>query len=355
MNFFEYSKEYKSKINETIKDLFERKINFTENAFLNQYYSELKDYFLAGGKRIRPLLCIATYNAFKEKRDDKIIIPSVGTEFLHNASLIHDDIIDRDELRRGKPSFHYRYQQYYNQYKLKKIPKEEFGNSIGIIGGDSAFFIGMEPYFNNKFDKELNLRALKLYERAFIEIANGVLIETDMVHQIETTLDEYINMIRLKTGALIEKSILIGANYAEVDKKYNKLLSTYGLNLGIIFQIKDDILGTFGEEKKTGKPADSDIKEGKKTCLLIQALNKLNSKKKEKLLKIMNKNKISGDDVKIVRKFFNEVDVESSCKKVANDYYEDALAALNKLKNIINKEEAETFTHLLDFVMSREF
>jgi geranylgeranyl pyrophosphate synthase len=310
---------------------------------------------LAGGKRIRPLLCIATYNAFKSEPDEKILIPCVGTEFLHNASLIHDDIIDRDKLRRGEPSFHYRYQQYFEQYELKKVPKEEFGNSIGIIGGDSAFFIGMEPYLNNQFETHLNLEALRLYEQAFIEIANGVLIETDMVHHKETSLEEYIKMISLKTGALIEKSILIGATYAEAEEKYKKLLSTYGLNLGIIFQIKDDILGTFGEEEKTGKPADSDIKEGKKTCLLIEALEKLEPQKRDKLINIMNKKQISDKDVKIVRGFYNEADVKSSCKQVANDYYEEASEALNKLKPVINEEEAEVFTHLLDFVLTREF
>lgn len=355
MNFFEYSRRYKSKIDETIKEFYEKKINSTENQFLNHYYSELSDYFLAGGKRIRPLLCIAAYNAFKKEEDEKILIPCVGTEFLHNASLIHDDIIDRDRLRRGEPSFHYRYQQYYDQYELKKIPKEEFGNSIGIIGGDSAFFIGMEPYFDNLFETELNLKALRLYEQAFIEIANGVLIETDMVHQKEITLENYIEMVALKTGALIEKSILIGATYANAEENYKQLLSTYGLNLGIIFQIKDDILGTFGEEEKTGKPSDSDIKEGKKTCLLIEAVNKLESKKKAKLLKIMSKKEITDEDVKIVRQFYNEVDVRSSCKQLADDYYEEALKALNELKPVINEEEAEVFRHLLDFVLTREF
>lgn len=355
MNFFDYSQRYKSEINEKIEEFYKRKIKSTDNQFLNDYYSELRDYFLAGGKRIRPLLCIATYNAFKDEQDDRILVPCIGTEFLHNASLIHDDIIDRDKLRRGEPSFHYRYQEYFDQYELKKIPKEEFGNSIGIIGGDSAFFIGMEPYLNNEFETELNLEALKLYEEAFIEIANGVLIETDMVNKKETSLEEYIEMVGLKTGALIEKSILIGATYANVEEKYRKLLSTYGMNLGIIFQIKDDILGTFGEEEKTGKPADSDIKEGKKTCLLIEALDKLEPKKREKLLNIMNKKHISDKDVKVVRRFYNEVDVKSSCKQLANDYYDEALEVLNELKPVINKEEAEVFSHLLDFVLTREF
>ncbi len=356
MNFMEYGKLYISKINEMIKDFFVRKINSIQNAFLKNYYSELKDYFLAGGKRIRPLLCIAAYNAFTKEKSDMILVPSVGTEFLHNASLVHDDIIDRDQYRRGELAFHYRYQEYYSRYDLKKMSKEEFGNSIGIIGGDSAFFIGLEPYLYNQFDNKLNLEAISLYKQAFIEISNGVLIETEMqTSKRDISMDEYIEMVSLKTGALLEKSILIGASYAQAEEPHKKLLSIYGMNLGIIFQIKDDILGTFGDEEKTGKPADSDIKEGKKTCLFIEALNKLDKNSKQTLSQIMEKDHISDEDVNIVKELYSQADVVSSCKKLANSYYQEAKQSLNSLKSIINEEEAELFDSLLTFVAEREF
>ncbi|GAH78013.1 unnamed protein product, partial [marine sediment metagenome] len=192
---------------------------------MKDYYSELKDYFLSGGKRIRPLLCIAAYNGFSKDNDDKIILPSVGVEFLHNASLIHDDIIDKDNFRRGKPSFHFRFRNYHQQYNLKKMLDVDFGNSIGIIGGDSAFILGLEAHLFNKFENALKLKAIDYYEQAFIGIINGVLIETDMVNQKNLSVADYINMISLKTSALIEKSILIGANYAKVNEKYLKDLS----------------------------------------------------------------------------------------------------------------------------------
>ncbi|MFX1558711.1 MAG: polyprenyl synthetase family protein, partial [Promethearchaeota archaeon] len=214
MKFTEYVKTYIPKINQAIESIYDKKLKNVKNKFLQEYYRELKAYFLSGGKRIRPLLCIATYNAFNKERDDKIIVPSVGVEFLHNASLIHDDIIDKDNFRRGNPAFHFRFQNYHKNYNLKKMSSIDFGNSIGIIGGDSAFFIGLEAYLFNEFERDLNLNAIKYYEQAFIDIANGVLIETDMVNQKILQIEDYIEMISLKTGALLEKSILIGANYA---------------------------------------------------------------------------------------------------------------------------------------------
>jgi geranylgeranyl diphosphate synthase type I len=162
-------------------------------------------------------------------------------------------------------------------------------------------------------------------------------------------------MISLKTGALIEKSILIGANYSKVDEKFNKPLSTYGVNLGIIFQIIDDILGTFGDEKITGKPTDGDIREGKHTCLLIEALNKSNEKDKNRILELIEKPKIGENDVKEVRGLFLKSDSINSCKKIANKYYQEAKTALDELKPTINESETEFYINLLDFVLNRAF
>lgn len=355
MKFLEYLRIYKPKIEEAIDRLYLKKINSSKNKFLNNYYTELKNYFLSGGKRIRPLLTIATYNAFCEDKEEKIISPSIGVEFLHNASLIHDDIIDKDNFRRGNPAFHYRFQNYHETYKLKKIEKVDFGNSIGIIGGDSAFFLGLEAYLFNDFEEELNIAAIKYYENAFIDIANGVLIELDMVNQKNIPISNYINMISLKTGALLEKAMLIGANYARLEEKYKNFLSTYAINLGIVFQMVDDILGTFGDEKVTGKPTDGDIREGKKTCLLIHALASLNQQDTDRLQTLLEKQNINESDGDEIKSLFIKADTANICKKLAIKYYNEAKDALNKLKTIMNDSEYELFGDLLDFVLNRNF
>lgn len=355
MKFADYVKKYKAKINEAIKSIYDKKLTYIDNSFLKDYYSELREYFLTGGKRIRPLLSIVVYNAFIDNPDEKIIFPSVGIEFLHNASLIHDDIIDKDNFRRGQPAFHFRFQNYHQKFNLKKMNALDYGTSIGIIGGDSAFFLGLEAYLFNEFEQDLNLKAIQYYEQAFIEVANGVLIETDMVNRKNLTISDYINMVSLKTGALIEKSLLIGANYAKINEKSLSDLSTYGKNLGIIFQITDDILGTFGDEKITGKPTDGDIREGKKTCLLIEAFNKLENDDRKNLDKIINKSSMTQNDVQEVKNLFIKADVINSCKKLANTYYLEAKNALNKLSSRIKQSELEFFEDLLTFVIERNY
>ena len=355
MNFVEYGKLYIPKINAAIKDIYDNKLKSVENSFLKDYYTELRDYFLAGGKRIRPLLCIAAYNGFIPESEDNIIKPSIGTEFLHNASLIHDDIIDKDDFRRGKPAFHYRFRQYHEKYDLKKMVAEDFGTNIGIIGGDSAYFLGLEAYLSNEFDQDLNINAIRYYEEVFKQLCDGVLIEVDMVNQKNPTIDDYIKMIALKTGALIEKSIIIGANYARAEEQYKSLLSVYGVNLGIIFQIIDDILGTFGDEKTTGKPTDGDIREGKKTCLLITALNDLEDDKRDMLINLIENPNMTEEDVESVKILFKEADAVNMCRTLAQFYFQEAKDALDKLKQVINQEEAEVFKNLLDFVLKRKF
>ncbi|MDX1798657.1 MAG: polyprenyl synthetase family protein [Candidatus Lokiarchaeia archaeon] len=355
MKFIEYSKKYVPKINNAIKLLYEKKLKTVQNQFLRDYYSELKDYFLSGGKRIRPLLCIASFNAFSKEEEIDIVQPSIGVEFLHNASLIHDDIIDRDNFRRGNPAFHYRFRNYHQKYNLKKMNDIDFGNSIGIIGGDSAFFLGIEAYLFNNFDVDLNLKAIKLYEQGFIDIANGVLIETDMVNRKDLTISDYIKMISLKTGALLEKSILIGATYAKVNENVMKDFSVYGINLGIIFQIIDDILGTFGDEKVTGKPTDGDIREGKKTCLLIEAFNNLEDKDRDKLETLIEKSDMTDYDVQNVKELFSKANTIESCKELADSYFKEASSSLENLKNEINPSEIEFYEDLLKFVKNRSF
>ncbi|MFX1408474.1 MAG: polyprenyl synthetase family protein [Promethearchaeota archaeon] len=356
MNFKEYIKHYSPKVNDAISSIYDNRVNNVQNEFLKSYYKELKEYFLVGGcNRIRPLLGIAAYNAFSEDKDDRIILPSVGLEFFHIATLIHNDIIDNAKMRGSNHAFHYRFKQYHKKYNLKIMETEDFGNNVGILGGDSAFFFGVEAYLSSEFEFELNVDAIRYYEEVFKEICDSVLIEVELLTHNHLKIEDYIEMISLKTGALIEKSLLIGANYAKADDKYYQYLSSYGINLGIISQIIDDILGTFGDEKEIGKSTDRDIREGKKTCLLIEAYNNLEGKKKNRLNELIEKENMTQNEVQEVKDLFIEADVVSSCKKLIDSYFQEAKLSLNKLKSVINESEFEFLNDLLNFVANRRF
>lgn len=355
MKFIEYSKIYRPKIDVQIQSFIQNQKDRVSSQFLKSFYEGLMEYLLAGGKRIRPLLSIATFNGLSAKEDENMIFPSIAVELLHNASLIHDDIIDKDDLRRGEPAFHYRFRQYHQNHKLRAMQSEEFGFTMGILGGDQVYFLGLDPLVNNTFSHDLNLKATELYKTAFTELCEGVLIEMDMVNRTEVTIDEYIHMISLKTGVLLEKSILIGANYARASNDILPLLSTYAINLGIIFQIKDDILGTFGDEQLTGKPTDGDIREGKKTSLLLAAKMNLKNQDKERLEDLIKKDKKTKGDVIEVKNLFKKANALEFCKNLANIHYQKSLDALKNLETHLNHSEFEFFSDLLEFVYERKF
>lgn len=355
MTFVEYSKKYKPKIEDQLKNLLERQKERVNHPFLKDYYEELKTYLLAGGKRIRPLLTVATYRGLSSEKGEDILFPSIAVELLHNASLIHDDIIDNDELRRSNPAFHYRFKNYHEDHQLPSMQPQEFGYDIGILGGDQVYFLGLEPLSNNTFSSDVNLKAIKLYKDVFTELCEGVLIEIDMLNRSDVSIDDYLKMISLKTGALLEKSVLIGAVYADCSENNFPFLSKYAINLGIIFQIKDDILGTFGDEELTGKPTDGDIREGKKTSLLLAAKDNLNEEDKKRLKLLMGKSELMEAEVEEVRDLFKKADALNFCKDLVSSHYNKAQNALNNLKPRLNSAEFLFFRDLLEFVFKREY
>ena len=354
MNLNDFTELYKPKIDIEIRNFLNKKIERVEYDFLADYYTEIQNYLLAGGKRIRPLLCIATYNTFSEFKDETIVIPSLSVEFLHNASLIHDDILDNDDFRRGEPAFHFRFTEYHKKYTLEKMSHREFGRDLGILGGDSTFFLGLDPLIDNHFSPQLNQQAISYYKSVFHELCEGVLMELDFVHQKETSMENYIKMVSLKTGALIEKAMLIGATYAKVSPELIPLISDYAINLGILFQITDDIIGTYGDEEITGKPTDGDIREGKKTALLISALEKLESPDKKQLIALIEQKQMTENDVKTVRSLFSKVDAIKECNQLAKGFYQKAKQSLAKLKPVATGSEFPIFGELLDFVLNRK-
>ncbi|MFO8017558.1 MAG: polyprenyl synthetase family protein [Promethearchaeia archaeon] len=355
MKFVEYSKNCKPKIDDQLGDFLKSQKERVNHPFLEAYYEELGEYLLTGGKRIRPLLTIATYRGFSSGNDDKILFPSIAVELLHNASLIHDDIIDNDELRRGKPAFHFRFKNYHETHQLPSMQAQEFGYNMGILGGDQVYFLGLEPLSNNSFPDTLNLEAIKHYRNVFTELCEGVLIEIDMLNRSDVTIENYIKMISLKTGALLEKSVLIGATYANAPEEMQISLSKYAINLGIIFQIKDDILGTFGDEKLTGKPTDGDIREGKKTSLLLAAKNKLDDDKRQRLESLIQQDELTEKDIEEVRNLFNQANALNFCKNLVDSHYKEALDALKKIKPSFASTEYQFLRDLLEFVFTREY
>lgn len=268
-------------------------------------YESIREFSLRKGKRIRPLLLIFSYKGYSSPK--KKITPSLYNaatciELLHNFMLIHDDIIDRSNLRRGKPTLH---------KLLRKIVKtnepEKLGYDLGIIAGDIVYALAIDAFLIIKEDPIRKEEALKYFIQTAAFTAMGEFIDTvqgaenlNKIKEKDVVLNYTLKTARYTFDCpLVTGAILAGANKKEVKK-----LSELGILIGQAFQIQDDIIGIFDSEKNIGKSILSDLAESKKTLLVCHAYEKLNSSERKAFKKNFTKPKKTYKDLLAIRKLF---------------------------------------------------
>jgi len=260
----------------------------------------MKDFILRPGKRIRPILFIMGYRGFAKKDPKGLFESALAIEVLHDFLLIHDDIIDKSAMRRGKPAMHTMLNTY-----LKKYPKAKFdGNDLAIIVGDIMFAIAIDSFLTIDEDPLRKEKALRKFVEAacytgcgeFIDTLSGAKNISEIKPKDVYSIYDYKTAYYTFACPLVTGAILAGASEAEIKKLFN-----FGIYLGRAFQIKDDILGIFAKEEDTGKPSTSDLQENKKTLLLWFAYQKATGQEKNRLKSILAKKNITAKDIAAVQ------------------------------------------------------
>ncbi len=270
----------------------------------------------AGGKRLRPVVLVAVAEAFGEPAE-KALPFAAAVELVHNFTLVHDDIMDRDEMRRGVPTVH----------KL-------WGEPMAITAGDLLYAKAFEVLTDAR-DKGVPadrvVEATRVLARHSAIIAEGQ--ATDLMFEEEEDIDveDYLKMVYKKTGALFEAAAIMGGLVATGDETVLSSLGVYGRSLGIAFQIRDDVLSIIGEEKTLGKPVYNDIREGKKTLPIIYALSRLDEDSREKLRSTLGKKDASREELEEAAELIKKSGGVDYAIKLAEEYSRRALAALNVL------------------------
>ncbi|MHA1481124.1 MAG: polyprenyl synthetase family protein, partial [Candidatus Thorarchaeota archaeon] len=266
----------------------------------------------------------------------------------------HDDLIDHDETRRGGKTFHAIYRD-----KLMKSSSEErsqdYGMSMAILGGDALINMGGAVISASELEPQTAVKCLDIYQTAFRCLVNGVLLEMEMVNVPVTTPEVYLEMVNLKTAILFEKSLVMGAIMAKATESQIDALSTFGTKVGQAFQMQDDILGSFGDESVTGKSADGDIHEGKKTMLLIQAQLLGNPEQKKKLDRLVGKPDMTKTEVDGVRALFRETGALTLTTKIMETLLHEGQAALGKSNPPLNSQHKEFLLALSTFLTKRTY
>ena len=265
------------------------------------------EYFLRlGGKRIRPVACLMGNELFDEIIPDAWLVAN-AIELFHNFTLIHDDIMDNSPIRRGMPTVH-----------------EKYDANTAILAGDVMLVVAYE--YLNKIRPELLSKILTLFNRTAREVCEGQQMDMDFEKRKDVSFEEYIRMIELKTSVLLAASLQMGAILGGAGDRNQHLLYEFGRKLGIAFQVRDDYLDAFGDPDKFGKQVGGDIKENKKTFLLIHALENgtpAQKKELETLLQSQAENKVTK-----TLQIFRDCKADKWAVELKNKYFNEALQHL---------------------------
>ncbi|MBI4309688.1 MAG: polyprenyl synthetase family protein [Candidatus Omnitrophica bacterium] len=293
-------------------------------------FESIKEFTLRPGKRIRPLLLVLTYKGYAprdKKIARKLYNASTCMEFLHNFMLIHDDIIDRSNLRRGKATMHKAL-----EHTVKTPDPAKLGIDLGIIAGDIVYALAIDAFLSIDEPLDRKERALKYFIQTAAFTAMGEFIDT--VHGVSALndvneKDVFLNYTLKTARYTFDCPMVTGAILAGAEKKEVRKISQFGILVGQAFQIQDDIIGIFETEEKIGKSILSDLAEGKKTLLVCHANRVLQGKAKTAFLKIFNRPRKTLQDLEAIKKIF--------IKAGSLDYALDAVAVrLKQSQHILN-------------------
>lgn len=297
-----------------------------------QLYDAATYLIVNGGKRLRPFMVIKSCEILGGKLKDSIPAAS-AVEMIHNFTLVHDDIMDNDEIRHGVPTVH-----------------KKFGIPIAILAGDVLFSKAYQILSNANLTAKASNELVSRLAKACVDVCEGQILDIKMAEakKIPSQAD-YIKMIEKKTAALFDVSCSMGAICANAKQSDVARLSSFGKNLGIAFQITDDLIGVMGDPKMTKKPVGNDLREGKKSLPIVLAITKSKGNDKKTILKAFGNSKATKKDIEKAVQAIRALGIEKIVRKQALQYSEKAQKSLSNYSGSAKKE----LLGLLNFVVKR--
>lgn len=296
-------------------------------------YEPIRYVLSLGGKRIRPVLMLLAYNLFKEHPED-ILMPALGLETYHNYTLLHDDLMDNADVRRGQPTVH-----------------KKWDANTAILSGDSMLVLAYQRVA--LCDATYQPQVLSLFTETALEIGEGQQFDMNFETRNDVTEDEYIEMIRLKTSVLLACALKIGAILGDASKEDADLLYRFGEKIGLAFQLQDDLLDVYGDPKVFGKAIGGDITSNKKTYMLINAVNRANKEQRAELMRwIEAKDFNRAEKVAAVTRLYDEIGIRQLCEEKINFYFEEGKRLLEQVS--VSADRKEQLRQYINEMMHRE-
>lgn len=292
------------------------------------------EYILSlGGKRIRPVLMLMAYNLYREDITS-IYDPAAAIEVYHNHTLLHDDLMDRSDMRRGKPTVH-----------------KVWNDNTAVLSGDAMLILAFR--LMESVPAGYLKEVMDLFTQTMLEICEGQQLDMEFESRGDVTEDEYIEMIRLKTAVLLAGSLKIGAVLAGASDKDADNLYNFGMQIGVAFQLQDDLLDVYGNPEVFGKKLGGDILCNKKTYMLIKAQSRADEKQREELERWMSAETYQpAEKIEAVTGLYNQLNIRTVCENKMREYYTLAMESLEAVA--VAEDRKKELKNLVKLLMYRE-
>ena len=319
--------------NNELLSLFERHIaQMPTPEEPQRLYAPIKYGLEEGGKRIRPILLMLTYNVYAEDIE-RALMPSMAVEIFHNFTLLHDDIMDNAAVRRGRPS----------------VPAK-WGDNVAILSGDAMLILAY-TYLQRTNSERLS-QIFERFNKMAAEVCEGQQFDMDFETQQKVSVVDYMRMIELKTAALLAGSAIIGAILAGASDGDCKRLYDFAREVGLAFQLQDDLLDSYGDER-LGKKIGGDILEGKKTILMIEAFSRANEEQREVLRTTHLRNDLSdAEKISTIKALYDELGVPERVEQQIAQKFQKALGILDTLE--VPQERTVELRHYAENLVGRK-
>ena len=297
-------------------------------------YEPISYVLSLGGKRIRPVLMLLAYNMYKDD-PQKIMLQAIGLETYHNFTLLHDDLMDDADMRRGHETVH-----------------RKWDANQAILSGDTMLLQAFQRVTACDTDKLMEV--MRLFIQTTIEIDEGQQLDMEFETREDVAEEEYVEMIRLKTSVLLACALKMGGLLAGASDSDQAALYSLGEKVGLAFQLQDDLLDVYGDPKVFGKNIGGDIVSNKKTYMLINAINRADDYQREQLRTWIRARKFDRDfKVASVTAIYDAIGIRQLCEQRINEYFEQGRKYLNQIS--VGEERKEVLRQYIAQMMNRQF
>ena len=340
MGWEETLEDYEVMIEEKLKEYFDeiRRDVRRYHPFIDDVYSNLEEYVLRGGKRLASCSTFLTYKGYTGKADDNILRVCVGIEIYRHCILVHDDLVDMDTFRRGGRTIHQTFMETYGR---------RFGDSVAVFLGNIAYSLASHAIIDSGFPEEKIVKSLLLLSDGYREVNESQIL--DLLFEYKNVdLDEWRIMASKRAASLFKVTMLTGAILSDAPEEDLKRLEEAAVNIGYAFDIQDDIIDTFADEKQYGRPPCRDIILGKKPLHVICALNSTDPEGSRALKALLGKKSLNLDDISLVRDLIRKSGGLEAAKTVSRRHAETAkrLIAQTNMRDDVK----EFFSSLISYI-----